>query len=158
MLIKIRGRGIREGARHRLPEYPGGIERPKTRGECEGGERPCPFVSCRHNMFLTITQIGNIKTHANEIEDLRESCALDVADEGPHSLQETADIMGIVRERVRQLESQGLKKLRKKTDHAVTTKDFETRSREYDPRQCAISLKLNSWSAPLSKQRRDPSG
>src|SRR6476619_8074463 len=26
------------------------IERPKTRADCAQGERPCPFVSCKHHL------------------------------------------------------------------------------------------------------------
>lgn len=25
--------------------------RPRTRGECRGAERPCPWVSCRHSLY-----------------------------------------------------------------------------------------------------------
>lgn len=38
--------------RHRLPVVDGAAElpqRPRTRGECVGGERPCPWASCEHH-------------------------------------------------------------------------------------------------------------
>lgn len=43
------------------------------------------------------------------------SCALDVADEGSHMLEEVGDIMHISRERVRQLESKALRELKHRT-------------------------------------------
>jgi len=28
--------------------------RPKTRADCEGGHRPCPYVSCKYNLFVDV--------------------------------------------------------------------------------------------------------
>lgn len=33
---------------------PWGDERPRTRGECESHERPCPWFLCQHNLLLDI--------------------------------------------------------------------------------------------------------
>ena len=30
--------------------------RPRTRADCENGPRPCPWVGCRHNTYLSIMQ------------------------------------------------------------------------------------------------------
>jgi hypothetical protein len=86
---------------------------PKTRGECVGGARPCPMVSCRHNLFLEVTETGGIKFTFpdTEVWEMRESCALDVADRGDHTLQEVAFALNLTRERIRQLEVRGLLKL-----------------------------------------------
>jgi DNA-directed RNA polymerase sigma subunit (sigma70/sigma32) len=40
-----------------------------------------------------------------------ESCALDVADRGDHTLNEGGEMLGVSRERVRQIEEQALHKL-----------------------------------------------
>src|SRR5262245_43072037 len=28
------------------------VDKPRTRADCVGGERPCPFVSCKHHLYL----------------------------------------------------------------------------------------------------------
>src|SRR4051812_3931279 len=64
--------------------------RPKTRGECLGMERPCPFVSCRYHLALDVNEErGSIKENfpGIELEDRAETCALDVADQGGETLE-----------------------------------------------------------------------
>jgi DNA-directed RNA polymerase sigma subunit (sigma70/sigma32) len=43
---------------------------------------------------------------------LPESCALDIADRGGITLEEVGEIMNLTRERIRQLETRGLAKLK----------------------------------------------
>lgn len=84
--------------------------RPKTRGECKGVSRPCPYISCKYNTYLEITDAGNIKIlrpHL-KVDEVAESCVLDVADRGPQILDEIGDILNITRERARQIEGQAL--------------------------------------------------
>ena len=81
--------------------------RPRTRGECADVVRPCPFVSCRHNHAVDVNASGGIV----ERGPAAESCALDVADAGPHTLEEVGEILGIVRERVRQIEERAVARL-----------------------------------------------
>lgn len=38
--------------------------RPKTRGDCKGNARPCPWVSCRYSMLLDIMEDGSIVLNA----------------------------------------------------------------------------------------------
>jgi hypothetical protein len=96
--------------------YPEPIEwRPRTRGDCVDGDRPCPFVACRYNLYLDILKGGDVKlTFPNlEPDEMAESCALDVVDRrGEATLQEVAELMNITRERVRQIEQDGETKLR----------------------------------------------
>ena len=84
------------------------VERPKTRGDCLPGgcneERPCPWVSCHHHLAIDVKPNGNLVVRTTEIADMRESCALDVADRGGATLEEVGEAMGVTRERVRQLE------------------------------------------------------
>jgi len=88
--------------------------RPKTRAECLNGPRPCPFVSCKHHLYLDVSQkTGAIKLNFPdiEVEDMTESCALDVADRGGTTLEEVGAIMNLTRERIRQVEVKALAKL-----------------------------------------------
>ena len=90
--------------------YPEGVERPRTRGECENVERPCPLVSCVHHLYWDY-----LRQHPQaEVTDLTHSCTLDVADLGGITLEEVGDMLGLTRERIRQVEEIGLRKLKKR--------------------------------------------
>jgi len=93
--------------------------RPKTRAECINGPRPCLFVSCKHNLYLDVNpETGSIKLNFpdKEITELEYTCALDVAEKGGITLEEVGAIMNLTRERIRQVETRGLLKLRAATD------------------------------------------
>lgn len=88
--------------------------RPKTREECVGGERPCPFVSCKHHLYLDVSaRTGAIKLNFPDLDvwEMSETCALDIADRGGTTLEEVGAIMNLTRERIRQVEVKGLAKL-----------------------------------------------
>lgn len=107
-------RGALERGRRLYPEDTS-AERPRTRGECAGGPRPCPFVSCAYHLFIDVGATGGLKLNFPDCEpgDLAESCALDVADRGGSTLEEIAAHMNITRERVRQMEVDLLERLRR---------------------------------------------
>jgi Sigma-70, region 4 len=90
-------------------------QRPSHRSQCQHGPRPCLFVSCKHNLFLDVNvETGSIKFNFpdKEIWELKETCALDVAERGGITLEEVGDILNLTRERVRQLEMSALEKIR----------------------------------------------
>src|ERR1035438_226523 len=90
------------------------IEHPETRADCVGGARPCPFVSCKHHLYLDVSaRTGAIKLNFPDLEvwEMTETCALDVADRGGTTLEEVGAIMNLTRERIRQVEVKGLAKL-----------------------------------------------
>ena len=90
-------------------------KRPKTRADCVEGHRPCPFVSCKYNLFVDVNpRTGSVKMNFpdKELDEIGDTCALDVADRGGITLEEVGAIMNLTRERVRQLETRGLTKLR----------------------------------------------
>lgn len=90
------------------------VEKPRMREECVNGARPCPFVSCKHHLFLDVSaRTGAIKLNFPDLEvwDMNETCALDVADRGGTTLEEVGAIMNLTRERIRQVEVKGLAKL-----------------------------------------------
>jgi len=88
--------------------------KPRTRAECAGGPRPCPFVSCKHHLFVDVSaRTGAIKLNFPDLDvwDMNESCALDVADRGGTTLEDVGAIMNLTRERIRQVEVKALAKL-----------------------------------------------
>src|SRR5882672_5657711 len=89
-------------------------DKPKTRADCADAPRPCPFVSCKHHLFLDVSaRTGAIKLNFPDLEvwDMNETCALDVADRGGTTLEEVGAIMNLTRERIRQVEVKALAKL-----------------------------------------------
>ncbi len=93
--------------------------KPATRAECAEGPRPCPFVSCKHHLFIDVSpRTGAIKLNFPDLEvwDLGESCALDVADRGGTTLEDVGAIMNLTRERIRQVEVKALAKLEALSD------------------------------------------
>jgi hypothetical protein len=89
--------------------------RPRSRADCANGPRPCMFISCKHHLYLDVNpSTGSIKLNFpdKEVWDLADTCALDVADRGGITLEEVGSIMNLTRERIRQVETRGLLKLR----------------------------------------------
>ncbi|MBU1173554.1 MAG: hypothetical protein KKD44_28635 [Proteobacteria bacterium] len=82
--------------------------RPITRAGCQGRPGICPWFSCRYNLCFEMTE------PSVEAWEKRPTCVLDVADEGEHSLAEIAEIFGVSRERVRQIEVEAMAKLKKR--------------------------------------------
>lgn len=83
-------------------------QRPRTRGECADGQRPCPWVSCRHHLYLDVVgEHGSIKRNFPDLEpwQMAHTCALDVADLGGRLLEQVGELMNMTRERVRQVET-----------------------------------------------------
>jgi hypothetical protein len=88
--------------------------RPRCRAQCVDAPRPCPFVGCKFHLFLDVTPAGGIQVNhpGLELEQLADTCALDVADRGGVTLEVVGDLLGLTRERVRQIETAGLVALR----------------------------------------------
>lgn len=89
-------------------------ERPKIRGDCQGGPRPCPWVSCKYHLYLDVNpQNGTIKLNfpGLAVEEMTESCAMDVAERGGITLAETGTISNVTRERIRQVEAKAVRSL-----------------------------------------------
>lgn len=92
-------------------------DRPRTRGDCAGGERPCPWASCRFHLLVDVSpETGLLKIQERELEDLPETCALDVADRGGLNQPDTAALLGVTRQRVDQLEKHGIRLLTLRAD------------------------------------------
>lgn len=67
-------------------------------------EHPCTQVRCRYHL----AQIGVGEHRTQTTRD----CALKVAGEGPCTLDEVGEVLGLSRERIRQIQDRALEKLR----------------------------------------------
>lgn len=88
--------------------------RPPNRSICENGVRPCPYVSCRYHLYLDVRGDGVLRINfpEREPEELMASCALDMSEDGPRTLDQVAALMGMSKERARQIEATAFAKLR----------------------------------------------
>ena len=82
--------------------------RPRSRAACARGLRPCPWVGCRWHLALVSLDPLLILDPSTMLH----TCALDVADKGGQTLEEVAQIYGLSRERIRQIEERMLERLR----------------------------------------------
>ena len=109
-------------------------ERPRTRADCVNGIRPCPWVGCRHHLYLDVhAKTGAITLNFPAKDDgktarpgdrrgpedsavpvwrLKHSCSLDVADLGGLNGPEMGDLLELTKERIRQIEVSALEHLR----------------------------------------------
>lgn len=138
-----------------IGERPWGDERPRTRGECIGRPRPCPWVSCKYHLLASVGEKGSLELSLDDggsrkisprssygsaaaigmvdraverLDEMPETCALDVADGGALILEEVGDILGVTRERVWQLEAAALVRLR-----GIKRRHFEDPVERIDP-------------------------
>jgi hypothetical protein len=102
-----------------------GLSRPKTRGDCAEGPRPCPWVGCRMHIQNPIgirmgreinINRGNGPLSPDDWTEATPTCALDLID-ARYGDEMTLDEIGVVmggvsRERIRQIEDEALKHVR----------------------------------------------
>ena len=105
-----------------------GHSKPASRGECVAGEnaqRPCPFVSCKHHLYLDVNrETGSIKINfpigveadgledvATALELMPATCSLDVSSVGEHALEELGALLNLTREAVNNIEHVALDEL-----------------------------------------------
>jgi len=101
-------------------------QKPRERAACAGGARPCPYVSCKHHLYVDVSpRTGAIKLNFPDLEvwEMGDSCALDVADRGGTTLEDVGAIMNLTRERIRQVEVKALAKLEALRD-MMALRDF----------------------------------
>lgn len=86
-----------------------------TRADCMPGgaryQRPCT-IPCRHNLTIDAVARRRPGRPTKVVRDASQSFALDVADEGRHNLVTVGRLIGVTRERVRQIEAMALARMR----------------------------------------------
>lgn len=119
-----RNRGIaavRQGAVDYLrEEHPtAGHGRPRTWGECLAmglgtAELPCPWVSCEAHLCVEVTESGSLREvwPDRDVTEAPATCALTIAAEGGHTLDDVGRVLNLTRERMRQIEKSALPQLR----------------------------------------------
>ncbi|NIR31713.1 MAG: DNA-binding protein [Gammaproteobacteria bacterium] len=88
--------------------------RPRTRRDCKDGPRPCPYVACRHHLYIDVQpKRGSLTLNWPDrgVDEIPQTCALDVADQGGLTLERVADLLNLTRERIRQIEASALRKV-----------------------------------------------
>jgi hypothetical protein len=87
-------------------------DRPTTRGDCAHVPRPCPYVTCKYSLYLDVSDTGSIILNFPHLEPgqmpANQSCALDLAERGPMTLEDIATVTNLTRERIRQVELKAL--------------------------------------------------
>lgn len=92
------------------------VERPRTRADCIDGPRPCPWVGCRHHLYLEVKPNGSIVLNQPDLEpwELEQSCSLDFR--RALLFTEIAAILGVTRWRVMQLAQPALARVAQALD------------------------------------------
>jgi len=87
-------------------------DRPRTRGDCANVPRPCPYVACKHSLYLDVSETGSIIFNFPHLDPgempAHQSCALDLAERGAMTLEDIAVVTNLTRERIRQVELRAL--------------------------------------------------
>jgi hypothetical protein len=114
--------------------------RPRTRGDCLHGLRPCPWMACRYHLAVT----GGAQPTRDPLA-LDETCCLDVADRGPHTLDAIVRLAGFrTRQRCDQVVRAVMGKLRERLE-ALRLEGHEVRR---NPEQNEYGEPVEVWRGP----------
>lgn len=102
-------------------EEVGDHDRPTVRGECRHGIRPCPFVGCRHHLYLNPEVYGKYRTYKILCNfpdwgplDLPETCALDVAERGGIDIVEIGVLLNLSKSGVEKILKRALARVNRR--------------------------------------------
>jgi len=112
--VTVHVRDLENQARQNPPPKP--YWRPNKRWQCAQAARPCPYIGCRHHLYLDFTQLGSVKFNFGDNDEILasmpETCSLDVADRGDHDMTTIAKLLNVTPARVQQEVVDALAKLR----------------------------------------------
>jgi hypothetical protein len=103
-------------------------QRPKVRGDCVDGERPCSWVSCKHHLLTDRLHRMSNDEALDELDVMPETCTLDVADRGGASLQDVAEYIGTSERHIIAAEQRAFAAIRSDYDRS----DFDEPSERED--------------------------
>lgn len=100
------------------PEYfdPEDYDRPEVYGDCGDIPPGCPFVSCRHSIFLDVDRMGKIRHRfpGKEPDEVgQELCSLKIAERGGLDEREMSESLGMSHQRVNAIIHSAIRKLHK---------------------------------------------
>lgn len=100
---------------------------PRLRAHCIGGRRPCPYVSCKFNLYLDVSPVGSIMPNFPELEphEMLESCVLDVAERQGMTLEEVGTLFNLTRERIRQVQNAATAKVKRYVKKHLSSNPME---------------------------------
>lgn len=102
------------------------------------GLRPCPWVSCRNHLGVTVNDAGSLKVDHGTLDftTLSDTCAIDVARRHPEGISQEAagDKTGVTKDRVRQIE----RKLRARLVRKVRKISTEWSPADADGRETCV--------------------
>lgn len=134
--------------------------RPKTRADCADVPRPCPYVGCKHNLYLDVSEkTGNVKVNFpdREPEDMPadRSCVLDITEAGPITLESLGDYINVTRERARQIENIALKKAELAAEPELEGATFEHPAGFFQQDTIDLGDSKTWWKGRRQLTRRD---
>lgn len=85
-----------------------------TRSDCFRLPRPCLRLTCKYHLlwFKAKIELWNDKDIIDHLYSMNHTCCLDIAEKGGSVLEEVGEALGLTRERIRQIESRALRKLK----------------------------------------------
>jgi hypothetical protein len=98
--------------------------RPRIWEDCKDLPGPCPWVSCRHHLYLEVdpeTRTIKLNFPGKEVDELEETCSLRKAADGSidggfsgggQTLERTGELLNLTLERARQVQVVALEKVR----------------------------------------------
>lgn len=151
--------GVDDGKR-RLPLTWGDCQRniPVVVDEKGNRRRMCPHVGCRHHLFLDVLENGNIRVafRDRDPDEIPVACSLDfVADGVARKLDEVGHVLGLTRERVRQIEESARRKYRRALYLAGIGADGDAEDDEDDPEE-DLDLSTDGFELPEDSPESEP--
>jgi len=98
--------------------------RPKTRADCPSPGTPCPYLSCKHHLWVDLSASG-MPTESPAFGDVKNTCALNYVEEhgsAPTTLSCVSKATHTTRQRVDQIVQEGLKKAKRR--HGAVLREY----------------------------------
>ena len=134
------------------------LERPRVRGDCIDGPRPCPWALCRHHLYLEVLEDGALKLNfpGRALEQLEQTCSLDVADEGEQSVERIGELLNLTGRRVQQIEREVVTRLAKQGPPRLDGDEWMTMTEATRKLRCSDAYVSKLAHQGRLRRRMDP--